>query len=164
MKKKTNKVVILGIDPGLADTGYGIITKEGNKLSCICFGAIKTNAKTDFCDRLAIISEELKKIILKYKPEIVGIEEIYFCKNVKTALLVGQAKGAIILTCKNSGLKIREFTPLQIKSAVTGYGKADKNQVQQMVKLILAMKKTPAPDHAADALAAAICCTNNTNI
>lgn len=152
---------ILGIDPGIADTGYGIIQKDkfGN-LTCLDYGSIKTHAKTDLADRLKIINQTLDQIIKKYNPRLVVVEQLFFCKNVKTALLVGHARGVVLLTAKQNKIPIIEFTPLQIKQAVSSYGKASKTQVQKMVKLLLNLKELPQPDDAADALAAAICGAN----
>lgn len=151
----------MGIDPGLADTGFGIIEKQGSCLKLIDYGCIKTKSKTPAEKRLLEIHKELKKIIKKYKPETIAVEKLFFCKNVKSALAVGQARGVIILLAGENGLKLEEYTPLQIKMALTTYGKASKDQVQQMVKVILGLKDIPKPNHAADALAAAICCANS---
>ena len=148
--------IILGIDPGLASTGYGIIRKEKNNLILVDYGCIQTGKTLSFSDRLGIISKELKKVAKRYKPSVAAIEELFFCKNVKTALLVGQARGAIIVTLNSMKIPAHEFTPLEIKQAITGYGKADKAQIQEMVKIILRLKTVPSPDHAADALATAI--------
>ena len=156
--------IILGIDPGIADTGYGIIKKDKQgKLTCLDYGSIKTKAKTDLADRLSIINKELNKLIKKYKPKQVAVEQIFFAKNVKTALTVGHARGVILLTIKQNNLEAVEFTPLQIKQAVSTYGRASKMQVQKMVKLLLGLKEIPRPDDAADALAAAICAANTNN-
>ncbi len=152
-------MIILGIDPGLADVGYGVIDVQGQKLKCLDYGVIKTSSKKELAERLLEINTELKKVIKKHKPEVMGVEEIYFCKNVSSAIKVGQAKGAIIACCGEKGMRVREFTPLQIKETVTGYGRGDKRQVQQMVKLLLNLKTLPKPDHAADALGAAITCS-----
>lgn len=161
MANKQSQIVILGIDPGLADTGFGIIKKQGNKLEIIDYGCIKTKAKTPTETRLMEIFQSLEKIIKKYNPEIIAIEQLFFCKNVKTALAVGQARGVIILTAGTNNLTVAEFTPLQIKQALTGYGKASKKQIQDMVKIILKLNSIPKPDHAADALAAAVCCAHS---
>jgi len=154
------KQIILGIDPGLADTGFGIILKEGQSLKMITCGSIKTKPQTEFMDRLKTINGELKKIIKKYKPEVAAVEQLFFCKNAKTALLVGQARGVCLMTIAEAKILFTEFTPLQIKQALTGYGKADKHQVGQMVKFFLNLKSIPKPDDAADALAVAITCAN----
>lgn len=154
--------VILGVDPGIADTGYGVIEKQKNgNLVCVDYGCIKTSAKLANPDRLEIINLELNEIIKKYKPNLISVEELFFCNNVKTALIVGQARGVIILTAKQNKIPVAEFTPLQVKQAVSTYGRAPKLQVQKMVKLILNLKEIPKPDDAADALAIAICASNN---
>jgi len=153
--------IILGIDPGIADTGFGVIEKTKNEeLKCLDYGSIKTSAKLSLPDRLLILNKELEDIIKKYKPDWAGVEELYFCKNVKTALVVGQARGVVLVTLAKNNLKIFEFTPLQVKQAVSAYGQASKLQVQKMVKLLLNLKTIPKPDDAADALAVAICSVN----
>lgn len=161
MNKNLKTTVILGIDPGIADTGFGVIRKElSGKLTCIAYGSIKTKAKTDLPSRLEILNQQLDLILNKYQPDFVSIEELFFCKNVKTALVVGQARGVALLTIAKHKLLIYEFTPLQVKQAVSTYGKASKLQVQKMVKLLLNLKELPKPDDAADALAIAICASN----
>jgi crossover junction endodeoxyribonuclease RuvC len=152
--------IILGLDPGIADTGYGVIEVDGNKLKCLEYGSIKTSSRDDFLDRLEQLDDCLKKIITKYQPNLVSIEKLFFNTNAKTALIVGQARGVLLLRIKKSKIKLIEFTPLQIKQSVTNFGRADKKQVQTMVKLILNLKEIPRPDDAADALAAAICASN----
>lgn len=149
--------IIIGLDPGIADTGYGIISCEKGKMTCLAYGSIKTSSKLSLIDRLEILDSELKKIINKYKPEVASVEQLFFNKNVKTALIVGQARGVILLRIKKSKLKLLEFTPGQIKQSVCAYGQASKIQVQKMVKMILGLEEIPQPDDAADALAAAIC-------
>ena len=154
--------IILGIDPGIADTGFGIIKKDHqNNLFCLDYGSIKNSAKLSLSERLEILNNELIKIIKKYKPCLIAVEQLFFCKNVKTALVVGQARGVVLLTARQKNLELMEFTPLQIKQAVSTYGQASKMQVQKMVKLILNLKEIPKPDDAADALAVAICASNN---
>jgi len=148
--------VILGIDPGIADTGFGVIKEERGKLSCLCYGTIKNLA-----DRLFFLHKELSKIIKKYQPQAAAVEQLFFNKNVKTALIVGQARGVAILTLKQGLLPVLEYTPSQVKQAVSSYGQASKLQVQKMVKLILGLKELPKPDDAADALAIAICALNS---
>ncbi|MEA3464232.1 MAG: crossover junction endodeoxyribonuclease RuvC [Patescibacteria group bacterium] len=154
------RYTILGIDPGIADTGYGVIQKDklGN-LSCIDYGSIKTMAKIDMPERLEIVNKELNKIIKEYKPNLFAIEQLFFCNNAKTAIVVGQARGVAILTARQNKVPVTEFTPLQVKQAVSAYGKASKMQVQKMVKILLNLKEIPKPDDAADALAIAICAT-----
>lgn len=158
---KSKSLIILGIDPGLADTGFGIVEKDGNCLKMIDYGNIKTKAGNDLEKRLVEIHQQLTKIIKKYKPDMASVEKLFFCKNVKTAIAVGQARGVMMLTAAQNKLPVHEFTPLQIKMALTSYGKASKDQVQQMVKIVLALKQIPKPDDAADALAAAVCCANH---
>lgn len=158
-QKKLN--LILGIDPGIADTGFGVIKNENNKLTCLNYGSIKTSAKLESGERLEIINLKITELIKKYRPSLIAIEELFFCHNAKTALIVGQARGVVVLTAKLNKIKSVEFTPYQIKQAVSTYGHAEKNQVQRMVKLILNLKELPKPDDAADALAAAICAANH---
>ena len=153
--------IILGIDPGIADTGYGVIKEEGTKLSCLTYGSIKTPAGHDLIDRLDTLHQELDKIIKKYKPELAAVEQLFFNKNVRTALIVGQARGVALLTLRQNNLPVIDFTPSQVKQAVTAYGQASKKQVQKMVKLILHLEEIPEPDDAADALAVAICALNS---
>jgi len=156
MQIKKEKI-ILGIDPGIADTGYGVIRVEGNRLVCLEYGSIRTPAKTDLSSRLLTLHNELAEIIKKHKPELAAVEQLFFCKNVKTAMIVGQARGVMLLTCEQLNLPIVEFTPVQVKQGVSSYGQADKKQVQKMVKVLLNLKEIPKPDDAADALAVAIC-------
>lgn len=155
--KHFNHSVFLGIDPGLADTGFGIVEKKNGKLSMIDYGSIRTPADMANEQRLSVIHETLQKIITNYSPTLIGVEKLFFCKNITTAIAVGQARGVVLLTAYQAGLTLVEFTPLQIKSAVTGYGQATKQQMQQMVKTILKLKQIPQPDDAADALGIAIC-------
>ncbi|NMB26558.1 MAG: crossover junction endodeoxyribonuclease RuvC [Tissierellia bacterium] len=150
-------MVILGIDPGLAIVGYGVVECKGNKYKALDYGCITTDSKILFPERLKIIYDELSSIIDKYNPQDMAVEELFFNKNVKTAIKVGQARGVEVLAGVNKGLGIYEYTPLQIKQSVTGYGRADKRQVQDMVKLLLNLKEIPKPDDTADALAVAIC-------
>lgn len=152
---------ILGIDPGIADTGWGIIEKnKSGELKCLNYGSIQTSAKLSLSERLVILNAELNEIVEKYKPSIAGVEELFFYKNVKTALIVGHARGVILLNIKKHNLDLKEFTPLQVKQAVSTYGRANKAQIQKMVKMILNLKEIPRSDDAADALAVAICASN----
>ena len=152
-------MLILGIDPGIAVTGYGIIeVTSGNKLSMVDYGCIKTSKKEIFPQRLLIIYHELEEIIEKYHPDKISIENIYFAKNVKTAMKVSEARGVVTLAAAKSKAQIFEFTPLQVKQTLTGYGRAAKSQIQQMVKLSLKLNDIPRPVDAADALAIAITC------
>lgn len=148
---------ILGIDPGYAILGWGVIDMKGNHFKVVDYGAVTTDAKMEMPDRLKILYNSLMDIIVQYEPEVASIEELFFNTNAKTAILVGQARGVAVLACANSGLEIEEYTPLQIKQALVGYGRAEKKQVQLMVKTILNLKEIPKPDDTADALAAAVC-------
>lgn len=157
-------MTILGIDPGKAATGWGVIkiksqkSKAKNRLECTNYGTIKTTPEFKDPERLRLLFNEMNKLIRDYKPDVLAIEKLYFFKNLKTAIGVSQAKGVILLTGSKKKLPIHEFTPLQIKISITGYGRAKKVQVQKMVKELLNLKKIPRPNHAADALGAAICC------
>ncbi len=148
---------ILGVDPGYAIVGVGTVDYEGNRFSVVEYGAITTEAGEDMFDRLKKIYDEMIELIDRVKPDALAIEELFFQNNQKTAINVAQARGIIVLAAKNYGIPIFEYTPLQVKQAVVGYGKADKNQVQQMTKAILNLEKIPKPDDTADALAIAIC-------
>ena len=148
---------ILGVDPGYAIVGVGTIDYEGNRFRIVEYGAITTQAGEDMFDRLKKIYDEMMELIERVKPDALAIEELFFQNNQKTAINVAQARGVIVLAAKNHGIPIFEYTPLQVKQAVVGYGKADKNQVQQMTKAILSLEKIPKPDDTADALAIAIC-------
>ena len=150
-------MIILGIDPGYAIVGVGVIEYKGNKFRTIDYGAITTTAKTPTPLRLQKIYTEIGEWIDKYHPDAAAIEELFFNSNQKTAIHVAQARGAIITSIVNKGIILYEYTPLQIKQAVTGYGRADKGQIQQMVKMLLGLNAVPKPDDVADGLAAAIC-------
>lgn len=151
-------MIILGIDPGTATTGFGIIKSSKKQLTCIEYGIIETSSKLNMGERLKILNKSLEKIITFHKPEIAAVESLYFFKNLKTALPVSQARGVILLSFSNKNVPIKEFTPLQAKTAVAGYGRASKDQVQKMIRNILNLEKVPKPDDAADALAIAVCC------
>ncbi len=150
-------MIIIGIDPGYAITGYGIIEYKGNKLKVLDFGVISTPAGTPFEKRLLKISEDLDELIKCYNPNSMAIEELFFSRNTTTAMGTAQARGVAILTGAKAGMKVYEYTPLQVKMAVSGYGRADKNQIQQMVKILLNLKEIAKPDDASDGLAVAIC-------
>ena len=152
---KDNKI-ILGLDPGIADVGFGIIEKNKKGIRFIKTGSIKTVNLKSFPERLEIIYKKINKLIIKYKPDIIGVEKLYFARNIKTALDVSEARGVIILACQSNSIEIEEFTPTQVKQAVTGSGIANKRQVGLMVKTILKLNKVPKPDDASDALAVAI--------
>ena len=148
---------ILGIDPGFAIAGYGVVDYNNLKFTTVDYGVIRTENNISFPKRLQRIYFSVNEIIDRYNPDFISVEELFFNTNVKTAIAVGHARGAILLAAENRGLPIYEYTPLQIKQAVTGYGRADKIQMQQMVKTLLNLNAVPRPDDAADALAAAIC-------
>ncbi len=148
--------IILGIAPGLAATGYGVIRREGSSVQCLDFGVIRTDADAEHGQRLAVIDEAVNELLLRYQPVKAGIEALYFTKNVTSAIPVAEARGVILLALHRAGILAREYTPQQIKLAVVGTGSADKEQVMQMVRVVLGYPTVPRPDHAADALAAAI--------
>lgn len=147
---------ILGIDPGLGRAGWAIVEEVNGKVSAINYGCIETHKDQSEEARIKILYTELVKIIEEYNPAVLSVEKLFFNKNVKTALSVGQARGVIILAAVNKGLIVEEYTPLQVKIAVTGYGRADKNQIGLMVKSSFNLKSVPQPDDAADALAIAL--------
>lgn len=150
--------IILGIDPGFGRVGYGVVTKgKGREWAPVAFGCIETSPKKSFVDRLAQVHEELVGLIKKYKPTRMAVEELFFFKNLKTAIEVGQARGVILLTAVENRLPVDEFTPLQVKQAMTGYGRAEKQQMQKIVAMILGIKEKIKSDDAADALAVALC-------
>ena len=148
---------VLGFDPGTATTGYGVVEGKGNRLIHVAHGVITTPAKQPFADRLQTIFKEATVLLTQYEPDAVGIEEIYFKQNVTTGISVAQARGVLALAAALHGIPIGEFAPRQVKLAVTGYGKADKGQVQRMIKTLLNLDSIPRPDDAADALGIAIC-------
>jgi crossover junction endodeoxyribonuclease RuvC len=147
----------MGIDPGFAITGYGIVKYIGNRFSMIDYGVIQTKAGIIFSQRLVTLYLKLEELIKKYSPQAIVVEELFFNKNIKTAITASHGRGVALLAAASSGADVYEYTPLQIKQAVAGYGRASKSQVQQMVKMLLNLPGIPRPDDAADALAAAIC-------
>jgi crossover junction endodeoxyribonuclease RuvC len=150
-------MIILGVDPGYATTGIGVVEKVGSKHSLLYYGAVVTNAQAPFVDRLLDLSSSLKDVVRLYSPSCAAVEELFFNTNVKTALSVAQARGVILLTLKQMALEVYGYTPLQVKTAVCGYGRAEKKQVQYMVQKLLNLSSVPKPDDAADALAIALC-------
>jgi len=152
--------IALGIDPGTAIVGYSVVMARGSELSMLACDVITTPAKMPLAQRLQIIYEGLSKLIVTYKPQEAAMEELFFAKNARTAMTVGQARGVAMLALANGGLSVAEYTPKQIKQAVTGYGGADKNQVGEMVRILLKLTAVPKPDDAADAAAVAICHLN----
>lgn len=150
-------MIIMGIDPGFAITGYGIVKYEGNKFTSLEYGAVVTKAGTPFAHRLVQLDEGIAAIIEKYKPDAISVEELFFNKNIKTAIMAAHGRGVVLAAASRSGADVFEYTPLQVKQAVVGYGRAAKSQVQQMVRVILNLPDIPRPDDAADALAIAVC-------
>jgi len=155
---------IIGIDPGTATTGFSIIEKKDDKIQLLDYGCIKTKAGLNESIRLTQIAADLRILIEKWKPTDASIEKIFFNKNIRTAISVAQARGVILLELNKKGIPQKEFTPLEIKTAVCGYGKADKKMVQEMVKTILSLDHIPEPDDAADAIATGICLANTMQI
>ncbi len=155
-------MLIIGIDPGTATTGYGLITETADgSLSVVDYGAVLTPAKMCMPERLAILYHRLSEILLLHRPQSGAVEKLFFHSNVTTAISVGQARGVVLLAMAEAGISVAEYTPMEVKQAVAGYGGADKSQVQQMVKALLNLKTIPKPDDAADALAIAICHINS---
>ena len=150
-------MLVLGIDPGLATTGYGLVASKNQCLSLVNYGVLETSSKLSLGKRLQHLYRDLGEIIEQDHPEAVAVEELFFSRNVRTAMIVGQARGVVLLAAAESGLPLFEYTPLQVKDAVVGYGRATKAQVQEMVRLLLGMDSRPRPDDAADAIAVAIC-------
>lgn len=148
---------ILGIDPGTATVGWGVIETQGSKNTVVAFGHISTSKDLPLAERLKEISQDISAIIKEYKPEEAAVEELFFFKNKKTVISVAQARGAILLTLENLYVRVSGYTPLQVKQALTNYGRADKSQVQLMVKAVLKLSAIPKPDDVADALALALC-------
>ncbi|MBQ5398257.1 MAG: crossover junction endodeoxyribonuclease RuvC [Ruminococcus sp.] len=159
-------MIILGIDPGYAIVGWGLIEHKNHSFRPLRYGAVTTDADMDFNLRLKVIYEDISEVISSFKPEAVAIEKLYFTTNQKTAIMVAEARGVILLAAKQAGLPIFEYTPLQVKTAVTGYGKAKKPQVMEMTRRLLKLPEIPKPDDTADALAIAIthCQANGTQL
>lgn len=150
-------MVILGIDPGTAATGWGVVQKTKTCLRCLDFGVITTKKQTEASQRLKEVYTGVDQLIKRFKPKIIAVEKLFFFKNLKTALPVSEARGVILLLACQKSLTIRQFAPLEVKMGICGYGRADKTQIQKMVREILKLEKIPKPDDAADALAVAIC-------
>lgn len=150
-------MIVLGIDPGLAIAGYGAVKKSGSSLTALEYGAITTSSDSPFPDRLSQIYDQLSQVLMRCRPEVVAMEELFFAANVKTALAVGQARGVAILAAVKAGVKVVEYKPSEVKQSIVGYGRAEKGQIQKMTRMLLNLKELPRPDDAADALALAIC-------
>lgn len=153
--------IILGIDPGLAHTGWGVIAQQKSRLSCVAYGCVSTPKDVPLAYRLMKIHQQIHAVIAHFGPTCVGVETVWFGTNTRSALATAQARGAALVACAEHNLEVKEFTPTQIKLSVVGEGSADKNQVQYMVRRILMLDAPPYPDHASDALAAAICLTTH---
>ena len=149
-------VIILGIDPGLANTGWGVIERTGSKLRCVAYGCIQTGAREELAQRLTRIHDDIRDVISRYNPTECAVESVFFGTNAKSAFATGQARGVALLATADARLVLGDYSPVQIKSTVVGSGSADKQQVQFMVKATLGLDHVPHPDHSADALAAAI--------
>ena len=150
-------MLVLGLDPGLAITGYGLVDGDGQHLEMVAYGTLRTPAGTPIAERLVSLHDQLTALLDLHHPEVAAVEELFFSTNARTATVVGEARGVALLTLAQAGLAIAEYTPLQVKQAATGYGLADKGQVQAMVRLLLRLSETPRPDDAADALAVCVC-------
>jgi crossover junction endodeoxyribonuclease RuvC len=162
MSKDEN--LVLGIDPGTAITGYGLVWGEGDNLRLVDYGAIVTSLEKPLPQRLQEIYHQLTTLIQEQRPAAAAVEKLFFSRNVRTALSVGQARGVALLAIANAGIAIHEYTPLEVKQAVVGYGRATKDQVQEMVKMLLGLESVPQPDDAADAIAVAICHIHSTRM
>lgn len=154
-------MLVLGVDPGIAQTGWGVVDIVGQRYRPVSFGVVRTAARQPMEQRIHAIANDIGKLAADYHVEIVSMEDIFFAKNVSSAIGVAKVIGAIIQQLSTQGIPVRLFTPLQIKLAVTGHGTAEKHQVQEMVRLLLKLEQIPSPDHAADSLAAAICLATN---
>jgi crossover junction endodeoxyribonuclease RuvC len=153
-------VIVLGIDPGTARTGYGLVSRDGSRLQALDYGCLETVPDRELPERLLLIHQAVTELIAEHAPQVVGVERLFFNKNVQTAFAVGQARGVVLLAAAQAGLPVYEYGPHEVKMAVTGYGKAPKDQVQRMVQMILGLSAIPHPDDAADALAVAVCLAN----
>lgn len=157
-------MIILGIDPGTATTGFGVIEVKDDNINLLDYGCITTKANSPLAKRLNQISSDINEIISMWKPDQIAMEELFFSKNVKSAIHVAHARGALMQKIADNGYEVHEYKPQHVKEAVSGYGRADKKQVQKMVQLILKMDHLPKPDDAADALAVAICHLNHSKV
>lgn len=154
--------IILGIDPGLANTGWGIVQQSGPRMKCVAYGCISTSSSMPLSLRLRKIYEQITAVVQRFQPTCVGIETVWFGQNITAAFATGQARGAALVACASDEIRVEEFSPSQIKLAIVGTGSAEKEQVQYMVKQVLGLDAVPSPDHSADALAAAICFATHT--
>lgn len=149
-------MIVIGIDPGIAIVGFGIVEQKGSRLTPVQYGSIQTKAGLETAMRLKQVYDATVELLAKYKPDVMAVEKLFFNRNVTTAFAVGQARGVIILAAEQAGIPVYEYTPLQVKQAVVGYGQAEKKQIQEMVRVLLSLKTVPKPDDVADALGVAI--------
>ncbi|HQL52836.1 MAG TPA: crossover junction endodeoxyribonuclease RuvC [Candidatus Magasanikbacteria bacterium] len=164
MVKRNKKEIILGIDPGFGKTGFGVVENSSGEWKLVACGCIETEINDPFVERLVELHLELLKVIKKYKPTRVSVEDLFFARNVTTAIKVGQARGVILLTVAQLKIPVEEYTPLQVKQAITGYGRAEKGQIQRMIQMQFRLKKKITPDDAADAVAVALTCAASLNL
>ena len=155
--KATPTMIIMGIDPGLSSTGYGVVEKKGDQLRSLGYGGINTSSRSSLSSRIDKIYGEVKELIEDYRPHILVLEELFFNTNVRSAMAVGQARGGILLAAAHAGVEVEEYTPLQVKQSLVGHGRADKKQVEYMVRALLSLQEEIGSSHASDALAIAIC-------
>ena len=154
-------MLVLGLDPGIAITGYGLVEERDQELVAVAYGVMRTSPRVPKADRLVLLHQQLSQLISRYGPDNAAVEELFFSTNARTAMVVGEARGVLLLALAEAGVQIAEYTPLQVKQAITGYGQADKVQMQQMVRILLNLEDIPRPDDAADALAVSICHHNS---
>jgi crossover junction endodeoxyribonuclease RuvC len=151
-------MIVLGIDPGIGTTGYGVVTEdERGEAMLVAYGAIETTPGAPMSERLLVLHDEITRILREHRPESVAVEQLFFGRNVTTAISVGQARGVVLLAAAQAGLPVAEYKPAEVKQALSGYGNADKRQMQEMVRLLLHLDHIPRPDDAADAVAVAVC-------
>lgn len=155
---------LIGIDPGLAATGWGVVRFDGSRFFHVAHGVVKTDAQSSLSDRLLAIYSAIRKLLLKYGPSEAGVEELYFARNASSAMQVAHARGVVLLALGQRGIPVECYSPQHVKQAVIGRGRADKEQVQRLVSVVLGLEEIPAPDHAADALAVAICHANRLHL
>ena len=155
---------LIGIDPGLAATGWGVVRFDGSRFFHVAHGVVKTDAQSSLSERLLAIYSAIRKLLLKYGPSEAGVEELYFARNASSAMQVAHARGVVLLALGQRGIPVECYSPQHVKQAVIGRGRADKDQVQRLVSIVLGLEEIPAPDHAADALAVAICHANRLHL
>lgn len=157
-------MVFLGIDPGTAITGYGLVRESAGSLEAVAYGVITTPSDWELPRRLVVLHRELSSLLMLHRPVSAAVEQLFFSRNVRTAFAVGQARGVVLLALAQAGVPIAEYSPLEVKQTVTGYGRADKKQIQEMIRVLLGLPDIPRPDDAADALAIAVCHLHSSQI